>query len=292
MQPSADYGGRQKCDEDAEHELPRSRVGWHGLGDIQQAPEIDDEDGKDRAELDQNLEGLAGDLNPRKCPARRICPVDDTGRNSVRPSRRPRSMACQISMWDNAPDRPLINRERGSVARFPAARHALPRPGAMSQSSVAFWCHTAMHTLTHFRLCPHSRSIRIALDELGVEAELVEERPWEWRPEFLASIRPASCPCCRSTAAPIFTAPTPSPSISPKSSTAASTTASSRRSFPAMPTTGPRSAVSSTGFTSKLDREVTRELLFEKIYGQLKVGPATRRTRTSCVRSAPTCAIT
>ena len=43
-----------------------------------------------------------------------------------------------------------------------------------------------MHTLTHFRLCPKSRSIRIALAEIGVEAELAEERPWEWRPAFLA----------------------------------------------------------------------------------------------------------
>jgi glutathione S-transferase len=43
-----------------------------------------------------------------------------------------------------------------------------------------------MHTLTHFRLCPHSRSIRIALAELSVAVELVEERPWEWQPAFLA----------------------------------------------------------------------------------------------------------
>src|ERR1700730_4308941 len=43
-----------------------------------------------------------------------------------------------------------------------------------------------MHTLTHFKLCPFSRAIRLALGELKIEAELVEERPWEWRPEFLA----------------------------------------------------------------------------------------------------------
>ena len=43
-----------------------------------------------------------------------------------------------------------------------------------------------MHKLTHFRLCPFSRAIRLALAELGLEVELVEERPWEWRPEFLA----------------------------------------------------------------------------------------------------------
>lgn len=43
-----------------------------------------------------------------------------------------------------------------------------------------------MHRLTQFRLCPKSRSIRIALAEIEVEATLVDERPWEWRPAFLA----------------------------------------------------------------------------------------------------------
>ena len=43
-----------------------------------------------------------------------------------------------------------------------------------------------MHTLAHYRLCPASRAIRIALGELAIETELVEEKPWEWRPEFLA----------------------------------------------------------------------------------------------------------
>jgi glutathione S-transferase len=41
-----------------------------------------------------------------------------------------------------------------------------------------------MATLLHYPLCPFSRSIRLALSECGVEAELAEERPWEWRPEF------------------------------------------------------------------------------------------------------------
>lgn len=31
-----------------------------------------------------------------------------------------------------------------------------------------------------------SRSIRLALSELGIAFELADERPWEWRPEFLA----------------------------------------------------------------------------------------------------------
>ncbi|MCB1521367.1 MAG: glutathione S-transferase family protein [Hyphomicrobiaceae bacterium] len=43
-----------------------------------------------------------------------------------------------------------------------------------------------MHTLTHFRLCPHSRSIRLLLGEIALDVSLSEERPWEYRPEFLA----------------------------------------------------------------------------------------------------------
>ena len=47
-----------------------------------------------------------------------------------------------------------------------------------------------MATLLHYPLDAFSRSIRLALGECGVEVELVEEQPWEWRPEFL-QINPA-----------------------------------------------------------------------------------------------------
>ena len=43
-----------------------------------------------------------------------------------------------------------------------------------------------MARLTHFKLCPFSRSIRLLLGELEVEVELAEELPWAWRPAFLA----------------------------------------------------------------------------------------------------------
>jgi glutathione S-transferase len=47
-----------------------------------------------------------------------------------------------------------------------------------------------MTMLRHFVLCPHSRAVRLALGELDMPYTLIEERPWEWRPEFLA-INPA-----------------------------------------------------------------------------------------------------
>jgi glutathione S-transferase len=40
-------------------------------------------------------------------------------------------------------------------------------------------------TLFHHPLCPHSRFVRLALDELSLTPRLVEERTWERREEFL-----------------------------------------------------------------------------------------------------------
>jgi glutathione S-transferase len=42
-----------------------------------------------------------------------------------------------------------------------------------------------MATLLHYPLCAFSRSVRLALAECGIEVELVEERPWEWRRDFI-----------------------------------------------------------------------------------------------------------
>lgn len=43
-----------------------------------------------------------------------------------------------------------------------------------------------MNRLTHFPLCPHSRSIRLVLNEMQIEHELQLELPWAWRKAFLA----------------------------------------------------------------------------------------------------------
>jgi glutathione S-transferase len=42
-----------------------------------------------------------------------------------------------------------------------------------------------MLTLFHHSFCPHSRFVRLVLEELGLTARLVEERVWERRQEFL-----------------------------------------------------------------------------------------------------------
>jgi glutathione S-transferase len=42
-----------------------------------------------------------------------------------------------------------------------------------------------MLTLFHHPICPHSRFVRLVLEEYGVTPKLVEERVWERRSEFL-----------------------------------------------------------------------------------------------------------
>lgn len=43
-----------------------------------------------------------------------------------------------------------------------------------------------MVQLIHYPLCPLSRTARLLLKEYGYDAALAEEKPWEWRPEFLS----------------------------------------------------------------------------------------------------------
>jgi len=42
-----------------------------------------------------------------------------------------------------------------------------------------------MLTLFHHQFCPHSRFVRLVLEELGLPVRLVEERTWDRREEFL-----------------------------------------------------------------------------------------------------------
>ena len=42
-----------------------------------------------------------------------------------------------------------------------------------------------MQTLFHHPFCPHSRFIRLALGEYGIEPRLVEEKVWDRREDFL-----------------------------------------------------------------------------------------------------------
>ncbi len=47
-----------------------------------------------------------------------------------------------------------------------------------------------MAILHHYPFCPHSRFIRLVLAEIGMQPEVLEERPWERRAEYL-TLNPA-----------------------------------------------------------------------------------------------------
>ena len=56
------------------------------------------------------------------------------------------------------------------------------RPAPLTEPIIRM----APNRLTHFPLCPHSRSIRLLLGELRLAYEERIEPPWLWRREFLA----------------------------------------------------------------------------------------------------------
>jgi len=59
-----------------------------------------------------------------------------------------------------------------------------------------------MFTLFHHPFCPHSRFVRLALGEHGLDVRLVEERVWERREAFLALNPAAATPVMIAEGAP------------------------------------------------------------------------------------------
>jgi glutathione S-transferase len=126
-----------------------------------------------------------------------------------------------------------------------------------------------MLRLIHYRLCPLSRSIRLALAEQGREADLVEEHAWEW-PESLLELNPSG-------ELPVLQlgdgrAVSGTYAIAELLSEEEPEHRMGRSSFPLFP--GSRVERAEVRrlvhwFNSKFDREVSRELLAEKVYPRL-----------------------
>ncbi|MCB1510257.1 MAG: glutathione S-transferase family protein [Hyphomicrobiaceae bacterium] len=129
-----------------------------------------------------------------------------------------------------------------------------------------------MLQLIHYPLCPHSRSIRLAIDELRLPVGFREELPWVWRPEFL-SINPAGnlpvllldngAPLCGAYAIAEYLG-----DIYPMHP-------ADGKSVPLFPGTAEdRAEVRRLvdWFHHKCDSEVTRELVFEKYTSDLQAG--------------------
>ncbi len=129
-----------------------------------------------------------------------------------------------------------------------------------------------MHQLRHFRLCPHSRSIRILLAEVEIVTELVEEQPWNLHAEFLALNPAGELPVLMLENGPTLCGVY---SISEFIAEELRRKASTRQLVPCFP--GNREERAEVRrlvdwFGHKLDREVTSELLIEKIYARKKPG--------------------
>jgi len=127
-----------------------------------------------------------------------------------------------------------------------------------------------MHKLTHFRLCPRSRTIRLALAEVAVEFELAEEKPWEMRPEFLALNPAAELPVLQLANGPILCGVW---SIGEYMAEEVKAHPRDGGAVPLLPgTREDRAEVRRLidWFHGKLDREVTGELLHEKIYARMR----------------------
>ena len=129
--------------------------------------------------------------------------------------------------------------------------------------------------LTHFRLCPHSRSIRLALEERSLEATYVEERPWAWQPQFLALNPSGELPVLTLDGGPTVAG---SYAISEYLSeeSPAPDDCDTFALFPGSPNERAEVRRLVDWFHGKCHREVTRELLTEKIYARhLKGCPKT-----------------
>jgi glutathione S-transferase len=131
-----------------------------------------------------------------------------------------------------------------------------------------------MHRLWHFRLCPFSRSIRFALGEHGVPCDLVEERPWEWRPGFLALNPAGELPVLELDGGPVLCGAT---SIYEFIAEETRRPAAQVRTMQLLPSNREdRAEVRRLAdwFHRKMDREVTREMLEEKVYARQRTNTA------------------
>lgn len=133
-------------------------------------------------------------------------------------------------------------------------------------------CHSFAGTLTHFRLCPHSRSVRLALSELKIEAAFVEEQPWAWQPAFLALNPSGELPVLSlDTGGTLCGAYAISEYLS-EASQEARVTHDLLHLFPGAAHERAEVRRLVDWFHNKFNRDITRELLAEKVYARLRPG--------------------
>jgi len=127
-----------------------------------------------------------------------------------------------------------------------------------------------MHRLTHYRLCPRSRSLRLAAGELGLALDTSEQVPWAIGPEFLALNPAGELPVLEVPGGPILCGVYAAAEFicaDLKSDNDGHTPV--LQLFAADPEDRAEVRRLTDWFHNKLDREVTRELLFEKLHARM-----------------------
>ncbi|MEQ1715369.1 MAG: glutathione S-transferase family protein [Hyphomicrobium sp.] len=125
------------------------------------------------------------------------------------------------------------------------------------------------YKLTQYRLCPRSRSIRLALGEVAVDVELAEEQPWAWRPGFLAKNPAGELPVLEISNGLTLCG---AYAISEFLAEEAKGQMQSPRAIELFPGGAEERAEVrrlADWFNGKFDREVSRELLIEKVYQRM-----------------------
>ena len=123
--------------------------------------------------------------------------------------------------------------------------------------------------LTQYRLCPRSRSARLALGELGIAFELAEEFPWEWRRSFLSKNPAGELPVLELANGLVLCGIY---AISEYLADSAKAVPPARNVSLFPGTIEDRAEVRRLvdWFHGKFDREVTREILIEKVYQRMQ----------------------
>lgn len=128
--------------------------------------------------------------------------------------------------------------------------------------------------LVHFRLCPLSRSIRLAFGELGLEPTLVEERPWEGRAAFLAVNPAGELPVLELAGGLVLCGAYAISEFLAEEAELAERDARTIELFPGAPEDRAEIRRLVDWFHGKLNREVTQPLFAEKALGRYSGGPA------------------
>jgi glutathione S-transferase len=131
-----------------------------------------------------------------------------------------------------------------------------------------------MHRLWHYRLCHRSRAVRLALGEHGVAFELAEEEPWAWRPAFLALNPAGELPVLELRDGPVICGAYAICEFIAEGMRPASGPVRPTQLFPGGPEDRAEVRRLVDWMHGKLDREVLRDIIHEKVYARL-ADPAT-----------------